>query len=93
MKIEFLTKEDIIGLKNSLEKVNQTLHSISPLAMGDLLSDSDLAKLLQVSNRTIKNWRAQGKLDYIKVGSVILTPKDAVKKFIENHRCNKNDKS
>ncbi|MGB0429193.1 MAG: helix-turn-helix domain-containing protein [Bacteroidia bacterium] len=90
MNFEFVTKDDLNGLQKAVEKMKEQLHQISPLTTGDLLNDNDLQRLFKVSGRTIKNWRGQGKLEFIKVGSVVFTTKEAVQNFINKHKVKSN---
>lgn len=86
MRYEFLTKEHLEPLTEQMERLCQQFEQMSILPTDYLMNDEQLARLFKVTTRTIKKWRADGKLDYVKVGSVVFTTKDAVLQFIEHHK-------
>jgi excisionase family DNA binding protein len=51
-----------------------------------LLTTREVAKLLNVSDRTVRYWCAKGKLKHLRTpsGGTILIPEDAVKEFSES---------
>jgi excisionase family DNA binding protein len=50
-----------------------------------LLTTREVAKLLNVSDRTVRRWCAKGKLKHLRTpsGGAILIPEDAVKELSE----------
>lgn len=49
-------------------------------------SKSELAKKLGVSNRTVDNWMADGKISFTKVGRRIFFSENDLEQLIQNNR-------
>src|SRR5208282_3441444 len=59
-----------------------------------LIAPADLAKILIVSEITLKHWRAQRKgPDYVKCGKLIRYPADSVQAWIESQTRSNHDAS
>jgi excisionase family DNA binding protein len=43
------------------------------------------AKVLNISQRTLRNWLRQGRIPYRKVGRVVLIPKKALEDWANSH--------
>jgi excisionase family DNA binding protein len=47
------------------------------------------AKVLNISQRTLRNWLRQGRIPYRKVGRVVLIPKKALEDWANSHTLEK----
>jgi excisionase family DNA binding protein len=52
-----------------------------------LLTTTEVAKLLNVSDRTVRYWCAKGRMRHLRTpsGGTILIPEDAVNEFVEKY--------
>lgn len=50
------------------------------------LSNSEAKAYLGVSDTTLKNWRAEGRLRYYKIGALIWYEKADIDRFIRKHK-------
>mgnify|MGYP003623262362 CR=1 FL=1 len=58
---------------------------ISPLDGEYLLSRNDVQKLLHISERTLHNYRSEGKIPYIRLYGKILYKESDILKLLENN--------
>lgn len=80
-----------------LDITNQISNDIKELRLmlsnsGDnkfLFFKHEFITLMGISGKTEKNWRAQGIIEYSKVGSKIYYSKKNIKKFLDNHEVKK----
>ena len=59
----------------------------SPRSLPQYLSVSVVARLLEVSQATVRRWIARGELDAIRINGVVRVAVDELAVFIERHRC------
>jgi DNA-binding transcriptional MerR regulator len=68
-------------------RTNSTkLKKENPFKNLELLTSSDLAKMFNVSTRTITNWRNSGLLNFNQIKSVFFYSHEDVQDFITNTR-------
>lgn len=81
---------EIISL---LEKADKTLNLIhaafkkrTPLLEGEkYLSNKDVGRMLQMSIRTLQDWRDHGRIDYIQISGKILYRESDILKLLEDN--------
>lgn len=78
MQLNINFQKELQPLYDAIERMEKKLDAIAPLMKGDLLNDHQLKEMFNVSTRTIINWRQNGKLQFVKVGSVIFYTKEQV---------------
>jgi hypothetical protein len=83
MKIELVTKEDLLQVENKLEQ----LLNLILAGNGDhkIYNTQELAEKLKVSTKTIQNWRQQRLIEFSRVGSLIFYTSKSVEEFLAKH--------
>jgi hypothetical protein len=83
MKLELLTKDDLGQMENKLEQLVELLQS----APGEykIFNTQELADHLQVSTKTIQNWRQNRLIEYSQIGSKIFYTQKAVSELLSKH--------
>lgn len=91
---EIITKqsERVTRLLLTFDKMIESLDRLAKnhtLRLGGetYLTENELSKRLKVSTRTLQEWRASGKIDYIqfeKKGKILYRESD-IQKFLEKH--------
>jgi hypothetical protein len=77
------------AFSNLISKINE-IHEKLTLEKSDkneksLLSGKEVMNLLSVSDRTLFNYRSQGKLAFSQIGSKIFYTRESVYKMLQNH--------
>lgn len=73
-------------IKTTIEEMNERLDLITATNPKHvILSNSRLAETLEVSTKTLSNWRNEGLIRYSKIGATIFYTLDNVLQFLENH--------
>lgn len=85
MKIEILTKEDLIKIEAKLEELTKLLQFNSGTAGANTYTSVQLARKLNVSTKTLSNWRRNKLIDYSQVNNKIFYTEAAVQQFICRH--------
>ena len=88
MNINIDLNKDLKPLFEAIERMEKKLDNIAPLMKGDILDDHDLKEIFKVSQRTIYDWRRDGRINFIKVGKATFYTKDQVWTFINKHKRN-----
>lgn len=57
----------------------------------EIISNSELLKMLNVSRRTANQWRADGLLPYFKIGHKVFYHLHEVNEFVLKHKAEPND--
>lgn len=91
--MEILTKDDLITLKAEIvEEVKETIRQELGILTNtdtngeEYLSTKEAAKLLLVSERQMRNYKASRVIPYSKIGGRLLFRKTDLLSFIETHR-------
>lgn len=72
-------------LDNLLDIIQQALKNRTPHLNGDkFLSNRDVCRMLQISSRTLQDWRDTGKIPYIQIKGKILYKESEVRKLFED---------
>lgn len=90
--MEILNKksEDIILLFNvldeSLDSIKTALNNRTPHLKGEkYLTNQDVSKLLNLSTRTLQDWRDNGVISYIQISGKILYRQSDILKLLEDN--------
>jgi excisionase family DNA binding protein len=70
-------------IKSDLNKILRLLEQKHPEGEIKMYDLADLQKILQVSRRTIFNWKEQGKLPCTRIGSKLWVSENQLEKFLE----------
>jgi phage antirepressor YoqD-like protein len=82
MQLQLLTKEDLSSLE---DKINTIINFFENRNTDRVYSSEQLAKKLQVSTKTLNNWRKQKLIQFSQVGSKIFYTQEAVDDFLSSH--------
>jgi len=52
----------------------------------DVLNSRDVMQIMNVSKRTLQDWRDEGKITFTQIGKVILYQKEAIKEMLDRHK-------
>jgi len=84
MKIEFLTRENLIEFKNEIVKELTTLTQNH--APKKFLRSSEVCKMLKISSGTLQHYRITNILPYSKLGSTIFYDYDLIIKILDENK-------
>lgn len=82
--------EDIVSilsaLDESMDSVQTALSNRTPHLKGEkYLTNQDVSKLLNLSTRTLQDWRDNGVISYIQISGKILYRQSDILKLLENN--------
>lgn len=90
--MEILNKksEDIISffaiLDETLDSIKTALNNRTPHLKGEkYLTNQDVSKLLNLSTRTLQDWRDNGVISYIQISGKILYRQSDILKLLEDN--------
>ena len=84
MKIEFITKNDLVEFKNEIVKeVSLANQNQAPKKW---LRSKEMRNLLKISAGTLQNLRINGTLPYTKLGSTIFYDYDLIIKILNENK-------
>jgi hypothetical protein len=88
MKVEFLTGDDIQPLASKIDEMLSLLKARSNRsdAIGMMYSNKQLAKRLNVSQKTLQSYRDKRLIEYSQVNRKILYSEEQVQRFLNCHR-------
>jgi excisionase family DNA binding protein len=70
-----------------LDMIGQALKNRTPHLNGEkFLSNCDVCQMLQISSRTLQDWRDTGKIPFIQIKGKILYKQSEVLKWLEQNR-------
>jgi excisionase family DNA binding protein len=76
------------ALDELLGTIQQALKNRAPHLNGEkFLSNRDVCQILQISSRTLQDWRDTGKMPFIQIKGKILYRESEVLKWLEEHVC------
>lgn len=84
MQLNIMTHDDLQQVNEKLEQVLQLLGS-APTGGNKIYTTQELADTLQVSIKTIQNWRETRLIEFSQVGHKIFYTQLAVDEFLSNH--------
>jgi hypothetical protein len=84
MNIELISKEDLLKVESKLDQVIHWVQTVSPGSL-KIYSTEELAEKLQVSTKTIQNWREQRLIEYSQVNNKIFYTEKSVLDFLSSH--------
>ena len=77
------------ALDELLDTIQQALKNRTPHLNGEkFISNRDVCKMLQISSRTLQDWRDTGKFPFIQIKGKILYKESEIIKFMGNNRNN-----
>lgn len=86
MKIEMLTKEDLLEVLQKLDNITETLLELTlSKAREKVYSNEQLSSLLGVSRRTLQNWRDKGLIEYTQINRKIYYTQEQIDTFLINN--------
>lgn len=72
-------------IKNTRQMVNRLIQSTDQLQPPNLITTEEFASLMQVSDRTIRNWRRAGLIPFVKIKHLVFFEmKDVLQMVSEN---------
>ena len=78
--------EGLEDLRKGQEKILNVLSTVQhPPEIEKLYDMADIARILNVSRRTIATWTKEGKLEYIKVGNKLWVTEKQLNGFLEHN--------
>lgn len=82
--------EDVISilsvLNESLESIETVLKNRTPHLKGEkYLTNNDVSKLLNISTRSLQDWRDNGTIGYIQISGKILYRQSDILKLLEDN--------
>lgn len=88
MKVEFLTAEDIRPLFSKVDEVLSLLRTSPPgrEQTGMIYSNKQLSKKINVSLKTLQNYRDSRMIEFNQVGRKICYTENQVQKFLERFK-------
>lgn len=83
-----LSKDDFQNLLAKLKSLDDKLEELNPTIASEekLVTNDQLSELMQVSKRTLQNWRDEGLITYTQIGKKILYRMSDVQECIEKHQ-------
>lgn len=90
MEILNSKSEDVISilsvLNESLDSIETALKNRTPHLKGEkYLTNQDVSKLLNLSTRTLQDWRDNGVISYIQISGKILYRQSDILKLLEDN--------
>ena len=85
MIIDVLTKNDIQSLEERIMLIAESLKSNEIKGIGKIYNTKELSVKLNVSTKTINNWRDARIIEYIKIQNTILYTDKAISEFTASH--------
>lgn len=87
MQVELLTKEHFTELNKRIESLKELVSTVLSKECGRrYYNNEELAKALNVSTKTLQNWRDEGAIEFTQKGSIIIYTQENVDDFLNNHR-------
>ena len=75
-------------LDELLDTIQQAVKNRTPHLNGEkFLTNCDVCQMLQISSRTLQDWRDTGKIPFIQIKGKILYKQSEVLKWLENSIC------
>lgn len=84
MKIELITREELQKVEDKLEQMIQLIQS-AEIGHNKIYITQELAEKLQVSTKTIQNWREQRLIEYSQISNKIYYTDKSVQDFLATH--------
>ena len=83
--------ESVIGFFKSLDRMldglEQLVASHKPSLKGETyVTDKELSERLNISRRTLQEWRNDGLIEYIQFEGKIIYAESAIQKLLDKHR-------
>ncbi|NDV80131.1 MULTISPECIES: helix-turn-helix domain-containing protein [unclassified Dysgonomonas] len=76
------------ALDDLLDTIRQALKNRAPHLNGEkFLSNRNVCQMLQISSRTLQDWRDTGKIPFIQIKGKILYKESEVLRWLEEHVC------
>lgn len=86
MTLELITRTDLKPVIEELSRLSKISEYLLQAEDCKVYNNDDLAKLLKVSKRTIQNWRNEGLIDFIQIGSKIYYTAAAVQLMLDENK-------
>ncbi|MEN0048847.1 MAG: helix-turn-helix domain-containing protein [Bacteroidota bacterium] len=83
-----LSQEQFDELAENLKTINEKLQQLKQPNHDELIPNQKLGKMLNVSDRTLQNWRDEGLIAFTQIGKKIYYTKADLEAFIERHKKN-----
>lgn len=93
MEIKDYKSEDITlffeNFDELLNSVKETFKNNSPTLNGErFLTNNDVSDMLHISQRTLQDWRDNGRIAYIQIGGKVLYKESDVRRLLEENYYN-----
>jgi MerR family transcriptional regulator, repressor of the yfmOP operon len=85
MEINIITREELFELTKKVDFLIQVITDKEKTA-SRFYNNSELAKLLKVSPRTLQNYRDTGAIEFVQIGRKIFYPQSAIQNFLDNNK-------
>lgn len=87
MQVDLLTKEHFIELNKRIESLKDLVSTVLSKECGrKYYNNEGLAKALNVSTKTLQNWRDEGAIEFTQKGGIIIYTQENVDDFLNNHK-------
>ena len=87
MQVELMTKEHFTELYKRIEAVKDLVSTVLSKENGRrYYNNEELAKALNVSTKTLQNWRDEGAIEFTQKGSIIIYTQENVDDFLEKYK-------
>jgi len=85
--IQITFSDDLLGelTKAIKEAVKEELPKYQNSIQKDWLSTEEVMEMLDVSRRTVQNYRNEGKIPYFQQGRKILYPREGIEEFLHKN--------
>ena len=81
-----LIAETLESLRKASRKANRLMNDYKPVLHGErLMTDGELAAVLRVSSRALRDYRNEGILPYIRMKGNILYKESDIEKVLKTH--------
>jgi|SRR5687768_12614634 hypothetical protein len=90
MQVELFTKDHFIELNKTIESLKDLVSTALAKGGGKkYYNNEELAKSLNVSTKTLQNWRDEGAIEFTQRGSIIIYTQENIDDFLKSHRIRK----
>lgn len=85
--MQVLTSDEVCGIFSAIENVRKGIKALSEsiTLSKRYLTDSELSKELNLSKRTLANYRAKGEFGYYNLPGKILYSECEIEQFLQRH--------
>lgn len=83
---EVVTRSDLVTIEEKLIKLSQMYGELMQMMSCRVYTNETLANQLQVSKRTLQNWRDGGVIAFTQIGNKVFYTEDAVQQMLSLYK-------